>query len=48
MTFRGLPTFRVTLVDDEGAMTTAYYVVRRLVDGSLRIAGCVLVRVPSS
>ena len=48
VTFRGLPTYRVTLVDGEGATTTAYYLVRRLDDGSLRIAGCVLVRVPSS
>ena len=48
VTFRGLPTYRVTLFDGEGATTTAYYLVRRLADGSLRIAGCVLVRVPSS
>ena len=48
VTFRGLPTYRMTLFDDEGATTTAYYLVRRLDDGSLRIAGCVLVRVPSS
>jgi hypothetical protein len=47
VTFRGLPTYRVTLADDDGS-TTAYYLVRRLDDGSLRIAGCVLVRVPSS
>ena len=48
VTFRGLPTYRMTLFDGEGATTTAYYLVRRLDDGSLRIAGCVLVRVPSS
>jgi hypothetical protein len=48
VTFRGLPTYRMTLFDDEGATTTAYYLVRRLDDGSLRIAGSVLVRVPSS
>ncbi|HEV2548279.1 MAG TPA: DUF4864 domain-containing protein [Stellaceae bacterium] len=46
--FRGLPTFRVNLVDADGRVTTAYYLVRRLEDGSLRIAGCVLVRAPSS
>src|SRR5262245_60362050 len=33
--FRGLPTYRVTLVDGEGATSTAYYLVRRLADGSL-------------
>ncbi len=48
VTFRGLPTYRVTLTDGERSMATAYYLVRRLDDGSLRIAGCVLVRVPSS
>jgi hypothetical protein len=48
VTFRGLPTYRVTLADGEGLTTTAYYLVRRLDDGSLRIAGCVLVRVPNS
>ena len=48
VTFRELPTYRVTLADGEGLTTTAYYLVRRLEDGSLRIAGCVLVRVPSS
>ena len=48
VTFRGLPTYRVTLTDGDGSMTTAYYLVRRLDDGSLRIAGCVFVRVPSS
>jgi hypothetical protein len=48
VTFRGLPTYRVTLADGDGLTTTAYYLVRRLEDGSLRIAGCVLVRVPSS
>jgi uncharacterized protein DUF4864 len=46
--FRELPTYRVNLVDANGRATTAYYLVRRLDDGSLRIAGCVLVRVPSS
>jgi hypothetical protein len=48
VTFRGLPTYRVNLADGDGATTTAYYRVRRLDDGSLRIAGCVLMRVPSS
>jgi hypothetical protein len=48
VTFRGLPTYRVTLADGEGTTTTAYYLVRRLGDGSLRIAGCILVRVPST
>jgi hypothetical protein len=48
VTFRGLPTYRVTLAHGDGLTTTAYYLVRRLDDGSLRIAGCVLVRVPSS
>ena len=48
VTFRGLPTYRVILTDGDGRMTTAYYLVRRLEDGSLRIAGCVLVRAPSS
>ncbi len=48
VTFRGLPTYRVTLTDGGGSTTMAYYLVRRLDDGSLRIAGCVLVRVPSS
>jgi hypothetical protein len=48
VTFRELPTYRVTLTDDNGSATTAYYLVRRLDDGSLRIAGCVLVRAPSS
>jgi hypothetical protein len=48
VTFRGLPTYRVTLADGDGSTTTAYYLVRRLDDGSLRIAGCVLVHVPSS
>lgn len=48
VTFRGLPTYRVTLADGHGPTTTAYYLVRRLVDGSLRIAGCVMVRVPST
>jgi len=48
VTFRGLPTYRVNLTGGDGSMTTAYYLLRRLDDGSLRIAGCVLVRVPSS
>jgi Domain of unknown function (DUF4864) len=48
VTFHGLPTYRVTLADGDALATTAYYLVRRLDDGSLRIAGCVLVRVPSS
>ena len=48
VTFRGLPTYRVILADAEGRMTTAYYLVRRLEDGSLRIAGCVVVRARSS
>ena len=48
VTFRGLPTYRVTLADGDGSTTTAYYLMRRLDDGSLRIAGCVLVRVPGS
>lgn len=48
VTFRALPTYRVTLTDGDGSTTTAYYMVRRLDDGSLRIAGCVLVRAPSS
>jgi hypothetical protein len=48
VTFRGLPTYRVNLTGGDGSMTTAYYLLRRLDDGSLRIAGCVLVRVRSS
>ena len=48
VTFHGLPTYRVTLTDGEASTTTAYYLVRRLDDGSLRIAGCVLVQLPSS
>ena len=48
VTFRGLPTYRVTLEGGDGSTTTAYFLVRRLDDGSLRVAGCVLVRVPSS
>jgi hypothetical protein len=48
VTFRGLPTYRVILADGYGSTMTAYYLVRRLDDGSLRIAGCVLVRVPST
>lgn len=46
--FRGLPTYRVTLADGEGRTVTAYYLVRWLDDGSLRIAGCVLVHAPNS
>jgi hypothetical protein len=46
--FRGLPTYRVNLAHADGRVTTAYYLVRRLEDGSLRIAGCVLVRAPTS
>jgi hypothetical protein len=46
--FRGLPTYRVALAGADGLTATAYYLVRRLDDASLRIAGCVLVRVPSS
>ena len=46
--FRGLPTYRVDLADADGRVTTAYYLVRRLEDGTLRIAGCLLVRAPSS
>jgi Domain of unknown function (DUF4864) len=48
VSFREFPTYRVTLTDGNGSTTTAYYLVRRLDDGSLRIAGCVLVRGPSS
>jgi Domain of unknown function (DUF4864) len=48
VTFRDLPTYRVILTDGAGSTTTAYYLVRRLDDGSLRIAGCVLVRTPNS
>ena len=48
VTFRGLPTYRVTLTDGEASTRMAYYLVRRLDDGSLRIAGCVLVQVPNS
>ena len=48
VTFRGLPTYRVTLADGQGPAVTAYYLVRRLDDGSLRIAGCVMVRAPTS
>jgi hypothetical protein len=48
VTFRELPTYRVALANGDGSTTTAYYLVRRLDDGSLRVAGCVLVRVPSS
>ncbi len=48
VTFRGLPTYRVDLGDTGGGVATAYYLVRRLDDGSLRIAGCVLVRARSS
>jgi|SRR5579883_1747408 hypothetical protein len=48
VTFRGLPTYRVALSDSDGRTATAYYLVRRLEDGSLRIAGCVMVRMPTS
>jgi Domain of unknown function (DUF4864) len=48
VTFRGLPTYRVDLADADGRVTTAYYLVRRLEDGVLRVAGCLLVRAPSS
>ena len=49
VTFHGLPTYRVILTDADGRTTLAYYLVRRLADGSSRIAGCVLVHVaPSS
>jgi Domain of unknown function (DUF4864) len=48
VTFRGLPTYRVSLADADGRVTTAYYLVRRLEDGALRIAGCVLARAPTS
>jgi Domain of unknown function (DUF4864) len=30
VTFRGLPTYRLTLADGDGLATTAYYLVRRL------------------
>jgi hypothetical protein len=43
-----LPTYRVTLTDGEASTRIAYYLVRRLDDGSLRIAGCILVQVPNS
>jgi uncharacterized protein DUF4864 len=46
--FRGLPAYRVNLAAADGRAVTAYYLVRRLEDGSLRIAGCVLVRAPTS
>jgi hypothetical protein len=48
VTFHELPTYRVTLTDGEASTTMAYYLVRRLDDGSLRIAGCVLMQVPNS
>ena len=48
VTFHGLPTYRVTLTDGEASTRMAYYLVRRLDDGSLRIAGCILVQVPNS
>ncbi len=48
VTFRKLPTYRLILTDGDASTTMAYYLVRRLDDGSLRIAGCVLVRAPSS
>jgi hypothetical protein len=48
VTFHGLPTYRVTLTDGEASTRIAYYLVRRLDDGSLRIAGCILMQVPNS
>ena len=42
--FRGYTTYRVMLRDAEGRPTLAYYMLRRLADGSLRIAGCVFAR----
>ncbi len=42
--FRGYTTYRVVLRDAEGRPTLAYYMVRRMADGSLRIAGCVFAR----
>jgi hypothetical protein len=48
VTFRGLPTYRVILGGRDGATTMAYYLVRRLDDRSLRIAGCALVPAPGS
>lgn len=42
--FRGYTTYRVILRDAEGRPTLAYYMLRRLADGSLRIAGCVFAR----
>ena len=42
--FHGYATYRVMLRDAEGRPTLAYYMVRRLADGSLRIAGCVFAR----
>jgi Domain of unknown function (DUF4864) len=44
--FRGYPTYRVMLRDEAGRETLAYYLVRRVADGSLRIAGCVFVLSP--
>jgi len=46
--FRGLPTYRVVLGGGQGESALAYYLVRRLDDRTLRIAGCVLVQMPSS
>ncbi len=49
VTFRGLPTYRVAIAGGDGQSAVAYYLIRRLDDGSLRIAGCVLARaVPGS
>ena len=42
--FNGYTTYRVVLRDAEGRPTLAYYMVRRVADGSLRIAGCVFAR----
>jgi hypothetical protein len=39
--FRGYPTYRVILKGADGRQTLAYYMIRRLSDGSLRIAGCI-------
>ena len=42
--YRGYTTYRVILRDTQGRPTLAYYMLRRLADGSLRIAGCVFAR----
>lgn len=39
--YRGYTTYRIVLRDADGRPTLAYYMLRRLPDGSLRIAGCV-------